>query len=91
MIAQPFAWLTSGLLLSSLYQIALSFELQPIGSTLAGAGRHVTRDDDFSALDLLSSETFLWGGMNSELQIIFPRRLLNCLDLLQDLKMADPR
>ena len=91
MIAQPFAWLTSGLLLSSFYQVALSFELQPIGSALAGAGRHATRDDDFSALDLLSSETFLWGGMNSVLQIIFPKRLLNCLDLLQDLKMVDPR
>lgn len=91
MIAQPFAWLTSGLLLSSFYQGALSFELQPIGSALAETGRHATRDDDFSALDLLSSETFLWGGMNSELQIISPKWLLNCLDLLQDLKTADPR
>ena len=91
MIAQTFAWLTSGLLLSSFYQVALSFELQPIGSAFAGAGRHATRDCDFSALDLLSSETFLWGGMNSVLQIIFPKSLLNCLDHLQDLKMADPR
>ena len=91
MIAQPFAWLTSGLLLSSFYQGALSFELQPIGPALAETGRHATRDDDFSALDLLSSETFLWGGMNSELQIISPKWLLNCLDLLQDLKTADPR
>lgn len=91
MIAQPFAWLTSGLLLSYFYQAALSFELQPIGSASVEAGRHTRRDDDFSTLDLLNSETFLWAGMNSELQIIFPKGLLTCLDILQDLKMADPR
>lgn len=63
MVSQPFAWLICGLSLSSLYQTGLSFELQPIGSPLFEAGRHAIRDNDFSALDLLSSETFLWGGM----------------------------
>lgn len=63
MISKPFSWLIPGLLLSPFYQIALSFELQPIASSLVETGRHATRDDDFSVLDLLSSETFLWGGM----------------------------
>ncbi|KAJ5367900.1 uncharacterized protein N7496_007660 [Penicillium cataractarum] len=61
-MTKPFSWLIPGLLLSPFYQIALSFELQPIASSLIETGRHATRDDDFSVLDLLSSETFLWGG-----------------------------
>ena len=60
-------WLASTVFFTSLVERCLSFELQPIGSPLTESGRHVARDDDFSALDLLSTESFFWGGMSEDL------------------------
>lgn len=91
MVYKALSWFVPGLLLFPFCQIALSFELQPIVSNSVATGRHATRDDDFSVLDLLSSETFLWGGMCRRRILAF--RNINFAEnvFAQDPKMADPR
>lgn len=51
------------LLAFGLFQaITSAVELKPL-SLAQNGGHNVHRDNDYSKLDLLSSETFLWGGM----------------------------
>jgi len=54
---QHLSWLAFGF-----FAVSSAVELKPLDSS-HNTGQHVVRDNDYSMLDLLSSETFLWGGM----------------------------
>lgn len=55
---QHLSWLAFGLFFAG----SSAVNLKPLGSS-HNTDQHVVRDNDYSMLDLLSSETFLWGGM----------------------------
>lgn len=57
---QRLSWLAFGLFSA----LGSAVNLKPLGLP-QNAGHKATRDNDYSMLDLLSSETFLWGGMLS--------------------------
>ncbi|OQE21144.1 hypothetical protein PENSTE_c012G01236 [Penicillium steckii] len=54
---QHLSWLAFGLFFAG----SSAVNLKPLGSS-HNTDQHVVRDNDYSMLDLLSSETFLWGG-----------------------------
>lgn len=55
------SWLAYGLA-SALLGPVSAVQLEPI-DMLANGAKMVTRDHDYTKLDLLNAETFLWGGM----------------------------
>lgn len=57
---QSLSWLAFGLFSA----LGSAVTLQPLDLP-QHVGQKATRDNDYSMLDLLSSETFLWGGMLS--------------------------
>lgn len=59
------SWLASGLVFGLLSQVGLAHQLAPIEMLDSGAAHVVARDSDYSKLDLLKAETFLWGGMHT--------------------------
>ncbi|KAJ5092662.1 hypothetical protein NUU61_007532 [Penicillium alfredii] len=62
MITGRISWLLFAFTLTLWVETGRSLELQPMGSPVADHGRNLVRDDDFSGLDLLSVESFFWGG-----------------------------
>ena len=52
------------LLLGPLAELALGFELQPISGFLPDHGKRSDKDEEFAALNLLSTESFFWAGMS---------------------------
>ena len=71
MVAPHLSKLLSGLCSALLITGGLAVQLQPL-DLLENDPRHVVaRANDYSRLDLLSAESFLWGGMfnfNDELR-----------------------
>ncbi|KAJ5595600.1 uncharacterized protein N7459_001808 [Penicillium hispanicum] len=62
----PLELLVYSLYLVSQLDFCLSFELQPVGPRQVNSATHAARDKDLSGLDLLSIESFLWGGSQND-------------------------
>ncbi|KAJ5094945.1 hypothetical protein N7532_007236 [Penicillium argentinense] len=63
------SWLAYGLASALLGQVASATQatqLEPIDILGNAPGRLVVRDNDYTKLDLLSTETFLWGGLSGK-------------------------
>lgn len=62
---EGFFWLLRGLLLALCSDFAVSYQLEPIDALALESAHKIARRNSYdrSNLDLLSSETFLWGGM----------------------------
>jgi len=52
------------LLLAPLAELTLGFELQPIQAFLPDHGKRSEKDNEYAALNLLSTESFFWAGMS---------------------------
>lgn len=59
------SWLAYGLASALLSQVGSATQLEPIDILGNAPGHVVARDNDYTKMDLLSAETFLWGGTYS--------------------------
>lgn len=66
-----FSWLAYGLASALLSQVGCATQLEPIDILGNAPGQVVARDNDYTKLDLLSAETFLWGGTYSCSYILY--------------------
>lgn len=65
--AQRLSKLLTGLCSALLITSGLAVQLQPLGLLENDPHNVVARANDYSRLDLLSAESFLWGGMFSSI------------------------